>query len=147
MGFFEQYFIDPITSGSGYNIYNTLAYAALLIVAVFVTYKLLKKMKIAIDDRFMLGVLPYVILGGLLRALKDASIVSSFVFKTPVIYIVIFLAALGGLIISKAIEILKGKRWPQLGYHVIWAAIGFVAVLAGLSQIVVRSPFALAAMV
>ena len=111
MGFFEQYFIDPIISGSGYNVYNTLAYAALLIVAVFVTYKLLKKMKIAIDDRFMLGVLPYVILGGLLRALEDASIVSSFVFKTPVIYIVIFLAALGGLIISKAIEILKGKRW------------------------------------
>ena len=141
MGFFEQYFIDPIISGSGYNVYNTLAYAALLIVAVFVTYKLLKKMKIAIDDRFMLGVLPYVILGVLLRALEDASSYGIWL-KTPLIYIVIFLVALGGLLIAKAAE-----RFTKRSYHLVWAGIGLIAVLAGLSQIAVRSPFALAAMI
>jgi len=64
MDFFQQYFIDPVMQGTGYNIYNTLAYALILILAVFATYKLLKKMKISIDDRFVIGVLPYVILGG-----------------------------------------------------------------------------------
>ena len=46
--FFQQYFIDPVMTGSGYNIYNTLAYAVILVVAAFATYKLLKKMKITI---------------------------------------------------------------------------------------------------
>ena len=47
MDFFQQYFIDPVMQGTGYNIYNTLAYALILILAVFATYKLLKKMKIS----------------------------------------------------------------------------------------------------
>ena len=44
--FFQTYFIDPVMQGTGYNIYNTLVYALLLVIAVFATYKLLKKMKI-----------------------------------------------------------------------------------------------------
>src|SRR3989338_11283949 len=139
--FFQQYFIDPLIQGTGYNVYNTLVYAVLLIAAVFVTYKLLKKMKITIDNKFLLGVLPYVILGGLLRALEDASSYGIWL-KTPLIYIVIFLVALGGLLASKAVE-----RISKKSYHLTWSLIGFVAVLAGLSQVVVRSPFALAAMV
>lgn len=146
MGFIEQYFIDPVIQGTGYNVYNTFAYAAVLIVAVFATYKLLKRMKITIDDKFVVGVLPYIILGGLLRALEDA-FAYGFWFKTPIIYIVIFVVAFTGLFVSKIIEILKGNRLPSLRYHMIWASIGFAMVLAGLAQVSVRSPFAMAAMV
>ncbi|MDI6721605.1 MAG: DUF63 family protein, partial [Candidatus Aenigmarchaeota archaeon] len=49
MGFFETYFIEPVLNGTGYNIYNTAVYAFLLIIAAFLTYKLLKILKIEID--------------------------------------------------------------------------------------------------
>ncbi len=146
MDFFQQYFIDPVIQGTGYNIVNTLTYAVLLIIAVFITYKLLKKMKIVIDNKFLIGVLPYVILGGLLRALEDAASYGIW-FKTPIIYIVIFVVAFVGLLISKFIEILSRKgRW-NISYHMTWAAIGFLLVLAGLSQVALRVPFAFAAII
>ncbi len=144
--FFQQYFVDPVIQGTGYNIYNTIAYAIMLILAVFVTYQLLKKMKIQIDNKFAMGILPYIILGGLVRALEDAYTLG-FWFKTPIIYIVIFVVAFIGLFASKIIEMAKGKRWPRLGYHMIWGAIGIALILIGLTQVAVKSPFALAAMV
>ncbi len=143
--FFQQYFIDPLIQGTGYNVYNTLVYALLLIAAVFVTYKLLKKMKITIDNKFLLGVLPYVILGGLLRALEDAASYGIW-FKTPIIYFVIFAVAFIGLVISKLIET-YGKRFGAVGYHMVWTAIGFILVLIGLTQVAFRVPFAFAAIV
>lgn len=139
--FFQQYFVDPIMQGNGYNIYNTLAYAAILIIAVFATYKLLQKMKISIDNKFFIGVLPYIILGGLLRALEDAASYGIW-FKTPLIYIFIFAVAFVGLIAASVIQ-----KTKKISYYRIWAAIGFILVIAGLSQVAVRVPFALAAIV
>lgn len=145
--FFQTYFIDPVMQGTGYNIYNTLVYALLLVIAVFATYKLLKKMKIFIDNKFAMGILPYIILGGLLRALEDAAIVKGFWFKSPIIYIVIFAVAFVSLFASKMIEKLSAKRKRVLQYHIVWAAIGFALVLVGLTQVTVKSSFALAAIV
>lgn len=142
MDFIQQYFIDPVVQGTGYNIYNTLAYAVILMIAVFGTYKLLKKFGIRIDNKFYIGVLPYVILGGLLRALEDASIVQGFWFKTPIIYIIIFAVAFVALFISKISE-----KIQPLEYWKIWGGIGFALVIAGLVQITVRSAFALEAIV
>lgn len=145
--FFQQYFVDPILQGTGYNIYNTAVYAIILVVAVLATYKLLKKMKIAVDDKFVIGVLPYIILGGLLRALEDAAAISVW-FKTPLIYIVIFAVAFVALFASKIIEILSVKRRGRaIGYHKLWSGFGFLLVIIGLTQVAVRSPFALLAMI
>lgn len=147
MGFFEQYFIDPVLQGTGYNIYNTLTYAIILIVAVFATYKLLKKMKISIDDKFVIGVLPYIILGGLLRSLEDASSYGIW-FKTPIIYFIIFVVAFVALFLSKVIELLTAKRRGRaFSYHKTWSAIGFALVIAGLTQVTIRSELALGAIV
>ena len=146
MDFFQQYFIDPVVQGTGYNVYNTLVYAVLLIIAVFATYTLLKKMKISIDNKFMLGVLPYVILGGLLRALEDASSYG-ILFKTPIIYIVIFVIAFVSLLLSKIIE-LTGKRFARsIDYYKTWSVIGFILVVASLTHIALRSTFAFAAII
>lgn len=145
--FFQQYFIDPVIQGTGYNVYNTATYAVLLIVAVFATYKLLKKMKISIDNKFIIGVLPYVILGGLLRALEDASILNSFFFKTPIIYMVIFAVAFVSLLASKIIEMLSRKVHKVIAYYKVWTVIGFILVIAGLTQIALHVPFAFAAII
>ena len=140
--FFQQYFIDPLIQGTGYNIVNTLTYAVLLIIAVFATYTLLKKMKISIDNKFIIGVLPYVILGGLLRALEDATSYG-ILFKTPIIYIVIFVIAFVALLASKIIEIIT----KRVSYYKIWSAIGIVLIVVGLTQVAFHVPFAFAAII
>lgn len=125
--FLKQYFIDPITYGTGYNIYNTITYAIILIIAAFGVYKLLKYFKIKIDNKFLLGVFPYVVLGGLLRALEDANVVTGFLYKTPIIYFIVFFIALAMLFISIITE-----RFTKIKYYKTWFFIGITAVIIGI---------------
>jgi uncharacterized membrane protein len=130
MDFFQQYFIDPIINGSGYNIYNTIAYAIVLVFAAFITFKLIKKMKIKIDNDFAIGIIPYVVLGGLLRALEDAGTFNTFWLITPLIYVTIFIIAFIALFGSKLIEMKTKYK-----YHKIWFAIGMAVVLVFTAQL------------
>jgi uncharacterized membrane protein len=126
-GFIQKYYIDPVTYGTGYNIYNTITYAIILIAAAFLVYKLLKYFQIKIDNRFFFAVLPYIVLGGLLRALEDAGVVAGFLYKTPVIYLLVFVIAIAALFVAIITE-----RLGKVEYYKTWFAIGIVAVIAGL---------------
>ena len=127
--FIETYFINPILYGTGYNIYNTLVYALVLILSVYAVYKLLIRLKIRIDNQFLIGVFPFVALGGILRAFQDASTVVNPLLVTPLIYFLIFFIAFTTLLASKGIEKLLKKQ-----YYKTWALIGFVSCLFVLSQ-------------
>ncbi len=126
MGFFETYFIDPITYGTGYNIFNTTVYAILLVVAAVIVYKAIKKMNITVDRKFLFAVTPYIFLGGLLRALQDAKVFETVFLITPLIYVSIFALTLVALIISKLLD-------KKIAYHKTWFAIGAILSLAALS--------------
>lgn len=104
MNFFERYFIMPIVEGSGYNIVNTFAYSILLVLAVVLTYKLLEKFNIKINRNFFIGLFPFIMLGGVMRALEDANFFNSFLFVTPGIYIVLFAFGLLSLLVSILID-------------------------------------------
>lgn len=69
--FIYDYFIDPIWSHSGYNIVNTLTYAAIAIVAVYLIYRILKN-RIAMDRKFVYAILSFVLLGSTLRVVTDS---------------------------------------------------------------------------
>ena len=140
MDFFQQYFVDPIVSGSGYNIYNTAVYAVLLIAAAFVVFKVIRKLKIEVNNNFLFGVIPFVVLGGLARAMQDAGIIKSFWFITPLIYVTVFAIAFVSLVASKISE--KFVKFP---YYRIWFCIGAAAVLIFLVQVSVKNVFALEA--
>jgi len=140
--FIQQYYIDPITFGTGYNIYNTITYAIIFIVAAFFVYKLLRYIKIRIDTKLIYGIIPYVILGGLLRALEDASVVTGFLFKTPAIYVLIFVIALAALLVSIGVQ-----KYSRYQYHKVWFVIGIVILLFGFSYVNMVSSFALLSMV
>ncbi len=106
MGFFEDYFIRPTLEHTGYNMVNTIAYAIILIVALFAIYKILVKTGIKLDRNLWLSLLPFVFLGGALRALQDINFfgflgVYHALFVTPMIYIIIFLLAFAGILVSK----------------------------------------------
>ncbi|MFH1420413.1 MAG: DUF63 family protein [Candidatus Aenigmatarchaeota archaeon] len=118
-GFFNTYYIQPITTGSGYNIYNTITYAILFAIVVFGVYKLLKHYQIKINNDFLIGVFPYVVLGGILRAAQDAKIVDSFIFITPMVYVSVLIISLALLALSRKIEKIKNRP-----YHETWALLG-----------------------
>jgi len=117
-GFFEEYFISPITAHSGYNPVNTLVYALIAIVI----YPFLNKRKIKFDINFALAVLPYVILGSTVRIFEEAHssvfLISrsanplelGYYFISPGIYVMIGLLTVVSLLIS--LKIGKKKRNP-----------------------------------
>lgn len=84
-----EYFLQP--KASGYDVPKTLTYALVLVVAVYGLYLLLKKLGVKSDFRLALAVSPYVVLGSAVRVLEDAgTLPDSFLFVTPMIYVLIF---------------------------------------------------------
>ncbi len=101
--FFQEYFINPIVDQANYppyNVYNTVTFALVALIAVFLIYKGLKKAGFALDGKFFEAILPYVVFGGVFRVFEDAGLVPRIVtiggiqtypFVTPLIYVNIFL--------------------------------------------------------
>ena len=58
----KKYFIDPIYTGVGYNLYNTLVYGLILGTAIILSFKIVEKFKIQIDFKFLLALIPFLIL-------------------------------------------------------------------------------------
>jgi uncharacterized membrane protein len=103
--FIYKYYIDPVRYNEPYNPVETLTYAVILIIAVWLVYRWLSRSGIRIDGRFVLATLPYVILGGITRVIQDAGMIHSdhqFLLVTPLIYIVIFLFTATVLVVTSA---------------------------------------------
>lgn len=121
MQFFKEYFIDPIYQGTGYNVVNTIVYGLLLGAGIIFCYKLLEKLKVKIDDRLFLALLPFITLGAFLRALEDAALLpKSALFITPGIFFTIFALALAALIVSISL---------RMEYHKTMFAAGFLLLI------------------
>ncbi|MCS7130932.1 MAG: DUF63 family protein [Archaeoglobaceae archaeon] len=102
-GFIKEYYIDSIVYKEGYNIVNTLTWAIILVIAVFLLYKFLEK-RFEIDGKFIMATIPYVVLGSSARVVEDAGFLQppiSYVFMSPFIFFLIFLLAFPTLLISR----------------------------------------------
>lgn len=98
--FFQRYFVDPIKYNQGYNPVNTTVYAIILGVAVLLLYKLLKKLDIRVDERFFVALMPYIILGPLMRAMTDRGMLPrTYLTVSPGGYFVIAAFALASLFV------------------------------------------------
>lgn len=91
--FIYKYYVYPIIYDTGYNVVNTLTWAALLVPCIIGVFVLLRYFKITIDQHFVTGVACYVLFGSSLRVLEDAHIFSpplKYLFITPIIYFIVF---------------------------------------------------------
>ena len=105
--FFYKYYIDPIRYGEPYNPVDTLTYALILVLSVYLVYRWLKRSGFTLDDHFILATLPYVVLGGLLRVVEDTGMITSgwrVLLITPLIFFVVFFIAAGALLLSRFLE-------------------------------------------
>ncbi len=123
---------------SGYTTVQTVVYALLLVVAIYLIYRLfLKRIKTEIDTRFVVSMVPFILLGGILRSLGhgDAEIFTGFWFNTPGIHVLIALYTIPSIVLSEYLEERYGKtyvKWmwlfggiPFLICTYIAAGIGF----------------------
>jgi uncharacterized membrane protein len=129
--FIKTYFVDPITYGTGYNVYNTLAYGALLILGGYGVVRLLRRLGVRMDRKLFNSVIPFVVLGGLLRGLEEFARLTgegllphSPLFLTPGIYFLIALLSIAAL--------LTGVRLRKEGYPGVMLPIGWAMVLGAL---------------
>lgn len=81
--FITDFFINPIAERTGYNIVNTLFYAALAIIAVYVLWLLFRRFKIQINDDLFYGTLSFVLFGSTARVVTDAVDSGAFTAATP----------------------------------------------------------------
>ncbi|MCS7106005.1 MAG: DUF63 family protein [Candidatus Aenigmarchaeota archaeon] len=106
---------------TGYTWDKTLTYGIILILAVLLIFKMLKKLKVKIDGKFSLAIFPFVIFGGVLRVLRDLGILTSFLFATPYIYFLVAFITIATLLISLLIE----KRF-RVAYTKVIFLTGFI---------------------
>ncbi len=104
--FIYKYYIDPIRLGQPYNIVDTLTYAIILVLSVYLVYRWLQRKGVALDGPFVIATIPYVVLGGLIRVVEDTGMIQSdlrFLLVTPLIFFVIFFIAAGSLALSRTL--------------------------------------------
>ncbi len=152
--FFQEYFVNPILyqdKYAPYNVYNTAAYAAIAIAAVYLLYRYLTKKGIAIDGAFVKSVLPFVVFGSALRISEDSHFLprvvqiggmSFFPFVTPGIYILTFiLIGLTWVIAKKTSKTHEEFCSKSFKTGVVLAAIAFL--LSANSLLQAKNPFGL----
>lgn len=147
--FLNEYFIDPILANGWFNPVNTAVYSVILIAAVYIVYRLLTRMKVKIDDRFILAVIPFIFWGSTTRVLHDAAFAgklspalntfySSSIFPTPGSYIITFSLALIVLLVSLLIQ-----RSSGLDYWKPMLVTGVVLCLFNITMLPIESLFPL----
>jgi len=146
--FVVKCYIDPIVYDTGYNPVNTLTWGILLGISLFGLLKLLEKWGVAIDKRFVLATVPYVLAGSTLRVMEDAGIFTpplSYLFVTPLIYFVVFAGCFSVLLMLGRLH--SADRMhdirPTFGYiGVLWVLPCMFILLWGRETLFVWVPFA-----
>jgi uncharacterized membrane protein len=118
-----KYFINGIVTDASYNPVDTVTYAILLGISLFGVFKLLAKLKIEIDTRFIIAVTPYILAGSSLRVLEDSNLFHppiQYLFVTPVIYFVVFAVTISVLSLALSLE----RNGKINDYHGFFCAAG-----------------------
>lgn len=135
--FIDTYYIHPIIYDTGYNPVNTITWALVLVVCLFLTFKLLKTLEIKIDHRFIAAVVPYILVGASLRVIEDAELVNpplSYLLITPLIFFLLFACCIAILMLSVRLSCSTKRRGAD--YPLLFALIGFLWLIADLAFLV-----------
>ncbi|MFC6904179.1 DUF63 family protein [Halalkalicoccus tibetensis] len=125
-----------IVAEPGYTRLSTITYALVLIFALVGVVFLLRRLDIGRDQGLFFALFPFMLFGGALRTVEDASIAMlretgepaisfplSALFISPFIYFTVFFVTLGALLLSVALA----RRGPLDRYEYPLAAIGTLA--------------------
>ena len=126
-------FHNSVEAYEGYTILSELTYGIILIFALYAIYKLLKRLKITVDWRFALALMPYILFGPISRALEDTGYFDEPVvywFISPLIYLQIAIYALFFLFLGYYLE--KKFKKPRLTVNTVVFLGGLIFLIPSL---------------
>ncbi len=121
--------LEPLCTS--YNHIDMLTYVIILFAGVYVVLKLLNKLRIKVDEEFVIATIPYILMGSVFRVIEDANLLNppvKYFFITPLIYLVIFAICFGILLLTKYLE----KTRKIKSYAGVYATAGIVISVAGI---------------
>jgi uncharacterized membrane protein len=134
-----------IVAVPGYTTVSTVGYMLVLLFMLVGVYFLLLRLDLRPYRQFLLALVPFMLFGGALRVVEDATDAAvgaglepaiSYPLNTllisPIIYGTVFVLALGALLVAKWLE----RRTLADSYHYPLAAIGTVALVLTLTHLV-----------
>ena len=134
--FIKKYYIDSIVYKTGYNPVNTLTWAFILIISVYLIYKFLSS-RLRFDEKFFLSNVPFILFGSFLRVFEDAGFLKppiSYILMSPFIYIVVFGLTFPSLLLFLR---LKGEKYwkPHLVFGFCLSISTFVYLMLNLDVV------------
>ncbi len=148
--YINEYYLSGIVNDASYNIVDTVTYAIILGISLFGVFKLLAKLRVKLDTRFIIAVTPYILAGSSLRVLEDSGVFMAplrYFFITPVIYFVVFAVTIFILLLSIALE-----RYGKIkDYHGFFCAAGIAWILVNITALLlvdeIKNPWPAAAII
>jgi len=138
--FINQNYIEGIINDTSYNHFDMITYVLILFAGVYVVLKLLNKLRIRVDEEFVMATIPYIFMGSVFRVIEDADLLKppvKYFFITPIIFFVVFAICLGILLLTSYLEKLQKIR----NYVRAYAIAGTVLSLAGVAIIIFNGSF------
>ena len=136
--FLYTYFINPIYTGEGYNIYNTIVYAVLLLIGLYGVMRFIESLDVKIDAKLFRALIPFIVLGGELRGIESFYRATGqgihAYLVTPGLYIMLTVIAASCLVLSQRIA---GEEYDRPLFYMgsALAAFGLVLVLSAVSEV------------
>jgi len=140
--FINSNYIEGIVNDTSYNHFDMITYVIILFAGVYAVLKLLNKLRIRIDEKFVIATIPYIFMGSVFRVIEDADILKPLVkyfFITPIIFFVIFAICFGTLLVTKYLENIQ----KITNYVTAYAIAGVILSLAGVAILIFNSSFKL----
>ncbi len=134
--YINKYYISGIINDTSYNPVDTVTYAIVLGIGLFLVLKLLEKLNIELNTRFIIAVVPYIFAGSSLRVLEDSNIFAPplrYLFVTPIIYLFMFASTLFFLTIAVNLE----SRGKIKDYHVFFGYAGMMWTVINIAALLV----------
>jgi len=124
---------NGITANEGYTMISEITYGIILILALYGIYKLLKKLKIVVDWRFALALMPYILMGPVTRTLEDTDFFTppaEYWFISPLIYLQIAVYAILFLLLGYYLQ--KKLKNPKITVNSVVFIGGLILLLPSL---------------
>lgn len=119
-----------VIAREGYTLVSEVVYGMIALVCIYYMYRFLKLLKLSIDWKFCLSLLPFILFGSITRVLEDAHLFKiplSYWFISPLIYIQIALYVVFLLVLSRVAEKIKRAEPKTIllltlptGYLISW---------------------------
>lgn len=128
--FINKNYIEGIINDTSYNHFDMITYVIILFAGVYAVLKLLNKLRIKVDEEFVIATIPYIFMGSIFRVIEDADLLKppiKYFFITPLIYFVIFAICFSILLLTKYLE----KTRKIKSYTGVYATAGIIISIAG----------------